>query len=898
MQVDIQRGSADIGNTGGTDAPGTNFGSMASTVVFNATNRRTNAGWGGSNGNMEIDDLSGGVHLSAVGTIDLDREAGAAATNARFYWESWEYTGPGGGVDEFIVRGRYQLTLTGESVTQAVSGITNIDDCIPFITGILADQTNDDADHATAFTWMSSGTLNVKRGAGANGTVQVYVTVVEFTGSNWQVVHGLAENNGDVGTITLRDAADGTTVGGGDISNWDNATIFHQYKANNLNGVDDSISDTSAVYTPGAGTTTVSWVFDVNHVDSVASGVNSGAHMVHVLKNNGMIVTRFSSAASSEGIMAVDISSANADSLSTTSVEVSRSSSGTGTAYGRGWVGWELTSITNLNLWAHRSGNTVNTRIQIIDLNPPPVAITDMEDEQIDSGELNNVITGYGFEATQGTGIVELGSAEDYTGTKVTQIIDTWADTSIQFDSVQGSLADGIVWLFVTNDTGDRSIGYKVNIGVPSYSFVVESLLPDHYWAFQNDYVDTINASNFNSVQSGTPDFVTVPKLARGDTHSFRLNGVEHTEAPNSNYMNVGSPQTRRWMGGWIQLDSIQQELRVIYEEGAQINNIAYLIGFGNILLAQVADTGDDYVQAFSDFPLAPNRTYHIFFKFEASGFDAEFRLYIDGVLQTRTSGNPWTATDLDNHSGDIALGMSGNNLEVGGTDIAFSTAISIFYAHWATWSALSLTPTTDIRIELFEKGVAHDVLIATDTEANMQIALDVYADTLRDDAPLCIKVDKVTGGGDFELRADNITFHERASIQVQFIGGDTLTWVNENGSATDAAKLSTPYGGTITVVEAVPVKVTVSDINTGVVIQNARVRITADAGGDLVVDTVILEGITDALGVLTGNLDYTSDQPILGRIRKTSPYYKTTNIIGTVSTAGFDGTVLMIPDG
>ena len=370
-EIKVQRGYTDIGISGGTATLGTAVSSTSSAFAINTNNRRMHGGRTDLTAtNLDIDDLSGGLYLSNTNTIQFDRISTSLDTDMRFSWEVWEYTGASGGGNEFIVRGTYQLELNAvESITQAVSNITNIDDCIPYITGILSSEIVDGADTATAIAWMSgTGTLNVKRGSGANNNVTVYVTVVEYTGSNWSVKHGRQEGSGtDSGTITLVDDADGVTSGGGDVSNWNNALIIHQYKANALDGVDDAISDTSAVLYPGSSTTEVDWTFDANHVDSATAGQRE-EFMVHVLCHADMNVSRYTDTQSLTGAMNVSINSGDLNDLSTSAVEVTRRSSGTGTAYARGWVNARLTSTTNVELWVHRSGNTIETRIQVVDL--------------------------------------------------------------------------------------------------------------------------------------------------------------------------------------------------------------------------------------------------------------------------------------------------------------------------------------------------------------------------------------------------------------------------------------------------------------------------------------------------------------------------------------------------
>ncbi len=364
--IAVQRGTVAVPNTGATTSPGTTFGSLSSTLVRCANNRAQSGGRDDLNaGNLEIDDISAGVRLTATNTITVDRQSGGQASNMRVAWESWEYTGSPGGAYEFIVRSRDTVTLA--SVTSATATLTttptDIDACIPFITGARSAETADDADACCAIAWLSgANTLNVARG-GNHGTTVVEVTTVEFTGSAWQVAHGRVESAADTGTVTLVDAADGTTAGGGDISDWSTAAIFGYFRGNDRNGVDDSISDTSCVYTPDTLTTAVDWTHNANHADAGTS--QNGQHMLHVLRCADMSVTRVTNTSRVAGVNNVTVSGLTT--LAESGAIVRRTSSGGGTAYGRGWVNWRLTSTTNCELWVHRSGNTVNTDVQVID---------------------------------------------------------------------------------------------------------------------------------------------------------------------------------------------------------------------------------------------------------------------------------------------------------------------------------------------------------------------------------------------------------------------------------------------------------------------------------------------------------------------------------------------------
>lgn len=367
--VFVQRGIIDVPVAGTTVAPDIDFNSLSSTFAFLTNNRAMSAGPSSATGNQEIDDLSARLRVTAIDTLAFDRVAGSTTDTLRCAWESWEYVGPSGGANEFIIRDRVTVTLAASnSDTTTVSGIVNINRCIPFITGISSTETTDSADAATAIAWLSgSDVLNIRRG-GTAGTTIVEITVVEFTGSNWFVTHGRLQSVADTGTITLVDAADGVTVGGGDVQDFGATAIFHQWRANDQNGVDDAISDTSATYVPGSNTTSVDFSFDPNHVDS-AVGAAIAEHFVHCLTHAAMAVFRPATVTdSSEGAFNVDISTANLAVLDAASVIVSSRSSGTGTAYGRGWRNARLTSLTNCELWVHRSGNTVATEIQILDL--------------------------------------------------------------------------------------------------------------------------------------------------------------------------------------------------------------------------------------------------------------------------------------------------------------------------------------------------------------------------------------------------------------------------------------------------------------------------------------------------------------------------------------------------
>ncbi len=108
-----------------------------------------------------------------------------------------------------------------------------------------------------------------------------------------------------------------------------------------------------------------------------------------------------------------------------------------------------------------------------------------------------------------------------------------------------------------------------------------------------------------------------------------------------------------------------------------------------------------------------------------------------------------------------------------------------------------------------------------------------------------------------------SITFNSRCSINIRYLGSATLTWVNSNGGSIDTVKISTPKGGTVTVLDDVAVIVTVRDINTLAVIEDATVLLEADTGGDLAAGTDIIKKLTNIYGIAEEALRFTNDQAI-----------------------------------
>jgi hypothetical protein len=528
----------------------------------------------------------------------------------------------------------------------------------------------------------------------------------------------------------------------------------------------------------------------------------------------------------------------------------------------------------------------------------PPI-ITDAEDEQFDVGEANVLVDGERFEAVQGTGVCELADGPNYaTATKVSQTINSWGDTQLDIDITLGALAEGVLYLFVTNDSGDTSPAYLVNVGRLPYDNTLSSLSPDHLWMLDNTYDDDAGSNDMTTdIANGGGAFVATP-ICRSNTHAWEVDNVlDRRGCADSNSMNIGTPQNRRTMGGWIQLGTVQQSLACLYKEGGGVNNACFLIGIGNSLVAQVADTSDFTVQAYSDFRLAVDRPYHIVWRFEASGFGNFIKLFIDGIEQARSNDTP-DATDFDNHSGDINWGDPDSNLEMGGSDVAFAGSEDCLYAAWLTFSGAGQPAESDIFDEMFLDGALPDDVLASGTEAAMQTALDGLTKA-RPDWPVSIEVPGNSGDSNFELTLNDVVFDDRITVQLVYRGSATLTVRNSGTSNLVSSKVETPGGGTVTIVETAPITITVLDIDTSSPIENARVFLEADAGGPLAQGTNIINALTNASGQVTAEIDFSSTQPVLGRVRRgaASDEYRTGPIGASVTSDGLSLTVLLVKD-
>lgn len=324
--------------------------SLTSAIALNINSRYVGGGPDADASSVRVEDIALGVKLTATDTVTVERES-ASSFDSRASVAVIECLDTSG-ANGWIVRDRRSVSLTtADSESFTPSGIVDADKVIPFITGVRHNASGNTFEQLSASATINRSTGEVTvNGRAGSGNAVIEITTVEFTGSNWSVHYGTATDSGDTGTITLS----------GSVSDWGNAWIIHQFYKSTGSNV--AIADVAPTYVPGTGLDEVDWAFDANH-----DGNAGQTHVAYVLENADMTVTRFSDTDDSAGNVNVDITSAGLTRTDKAIVWVSSSTSGGGTAHARGLRNAQLTSTTNAQHWAHRSGNTMDIRLQVVE---------------------------------------------------------------------------------------------------------------------------------------------------------------------------------------------------------------------------------------------------------------------------------------------------------------------------------------------------------------------------------------------------------------------------------------------------------------------------------------------------------------------------------------------------
>lgn len=184
---------------------------------------------------------------------------------------------------------------------------------------------------------------------------------------------------------------------------------------------------------------------------------------------------------------------------------------------------------------------------------------------------------------------------------------------------------------------------------------------------------------------------------------------------------------------------------------------------------------------------------------------------------------------------------------------------------------------------------------ISTNSDLHINFAETDLSDiNLNFTASNTVTVSPTTGSGTYDLSGVTTT----GTITLDNDTANNTTIVLPAGTSNTVASPTT--GGGAIVVDAdvtVDVQVTVRDQATKSLISDAVVYLEADTGGSMAQGTVILNETTTATGVASTSLVVSGDQPVLGRVRKSSasPFYTNFPLSGTITSSGFATTALMI---
>ncbi len=307
---------------------------------------------------------------------------------------------------------------------------------------------------------------------------------------------------------------------------------------------------------------------------------------------------------------------------------------------------------------------------------------------------------------------------------------------------------------------------------------------------------DLGNSSAPTNISSGTYSFQASP-VCYGASHSVRTTASTNSGVDGAVFTNttdINSSSSLPYRSGtrtvflWARQDAIQN-VTCIYEQGGGTNNFAFMGGAQTTF--QAADQGEPFLIAATKDKAIANRAYFLAgvweYRTQHSGSGNRVILYANGVLQETVEENG-TAT-FPSHGGDITLGNSGENLKsfAETTLTSQTTAKNINYL--GMYNNTSLTEAQCRNI--FERMVIPEVVIAADTVANQQAALNALSGTTYQNVNCAIEIRQATDATDYTLTLNNITFVQNDNLRdiaVQYVGANTLTLINSSSNAVEVS--------------------------------------------------------------------------------------------------------------
>ncbi len=357
------------------------------------------------------------------------------------------------------------------------------------------------------------------------------------------------------------------------------------------------------------------------------------------------------------------------------------------------------------------------------------------------------------------------------------------------------------------------------------------------------------NSSDPTRITGGTYSFQAAP-VCVGPTHCVRTTtstneGVDGAVFDNRNDINGSNgggndSSAFDYISGTKLLMFWARQLEIynvtcMYEQGGGVNNFAFM--GGPRVTFQAADAGQDFLiwpdQVLSQKDRAILHGGIWEHNSQHSGSGNRVHKTANGVIQG-TDEQPGATANFPGHSGDIVIGNSSDALKTFNENTLTSETVAqdsnmLLMANNLP-SVGNLTPLDFLpdHREFFERTVISEVIIAADTVANQQAALDALSGNTYQDVNCAIEIRQATDATDYTLNLNNIQFVQNAALRdiaVQYVGPNTLTIVNLGTS--NAVEVSTPAekdldlgttvltgGGTIVVQN--PAILTIANIITG----------------------------------------------------------------------------------
>jgi hypothetical protein len=327
----------------------------------------------------------------------------------------------------------------------------------------------------------------------------------------------------------------------------------------------------------------------------------------------------------------------------------------------------------------------------------------------------------------------------------------------------------------------------------------LQGLGATHLWELNNNgtlAADNLgDSSNTVVITGGSYSFEASP-VCIGVTHSLRVSantntnvdGAIFTDSNDINSIPMGYTTGTRSILLWFRQEAIENPT-CIFEQGGGTNNFAFMGGAQ--ITFQAADAGQPFLIATSKSLAIAGRNYCTVgvweYHTQHAGSGNRVLLYLNGVLQgiSELSGTD----SFPNHSGDITAGNSGESLKSFAETTYTSQTTAKNENYLGFYNNVSLTES-ECR-QIFERMVIPEVVIAADTVANQQTALNALSGNTYQDVNCAIEIRQATDATDYTLTLNNISFVQNPNLRdiaVQYVGINTLTIVNIGSNAEEVS--------------------------------------------------------------------------------------------------------------